>query len=109
MDRPTPAATALPATSIVTGLERTAAVCERISAEIDAERASYRATWRERSRARLSLEPPHTEWNALRLSLNAIDEAIGVHRAFSWACSNRERIAALDYCVSRAFAAGKVL
>ena len=46
----------------------------------------------------------YAEWGALKLSLDALYEAAIVEvRPFEWACSDRERLAALDYCVSRSF------
>jgi hypothetical protein len=61
------------------------------------------AIWRERSRNRLRMEPLHSEWQALLMSLEALYEARRDGRAFSWACAPRERLAAQDWCVSRAF------
>lgn len=61
------------------------------------------AIWRERSRERLRMEPPHTDCEALLMSLEALYEAGREHRAFSWACGSREERAAKEWCVSRAF------
>lgn len=63
---------------------------------------SFFATWRERRRAD---EPPHAEWNALRQSVDALNEAFFEKRPFSWACSHQQKKAALETLIARSIGA----
>ncbi len=58
-------------------------------------------TWRKCARERNAAEPTHAEYLALLLSLDAVAEAIGAERSFSWACSHEKKIAAQDYAIRR--------
>lgn len=67
------------------------------AAAIDRDVAQgFAARWRERSRARLSLEPAPALHEPLRQSLDAVLEARADGWPFSWACSQQQKIAALD-------------
>lgn len=69
--------------------------------ELEREVKGFLTTWRERSAERRAAEPPHTDVEALRLSLLALDEAFAEHREFSWACSSAQKRAALDGSIAR--------